>query len=85
MSHDCNINHKVSSGSMEGAGAVEIFSRSVLTHNLICHEYLGDGDTSFKEVIDSNPYSQFDVTPVKLEFVGHIQKKIRDQATCQNK
>ena len=29
MSHDCNINHKGSSGSMEGAGSVELFSRSV--------------------------------------------------------
>ena len=33
------------------------------------------GDTSsFKEVIESNPYSEFDIVPEKVECVGHVQK-----------
>ena len=41
---------------MEAAGAIDIFNRSIDKNNLICHEYLGDGDTSsFKEVVDANP------------------------------
>ena len=67
MIHDCNINHKASSGSIDGAGAVKIFSRSAQRHNLIYHECFGDGETSsFKEVILSNYYAQFDVTLLKL-------------------
>ena len=33
------------------------------------------GDTSsFKEVVESNPYSEFDIVPEKVECVGHVQK-----------
>ena len=44
--HVCNANYEKSSGAMEGAGAGEIFRRSIANHGLIYHEYLGDGDTS---------------------------------------
>ena len=75
--HICSVNHSKSSGAMEGAGAVEIFHRSVEKNNLIYYQYLGDGDTSsYKEVVDSNPYIEYDVTPVKLECVGHVQKRL---------
>ena len=75
--HECNINHSKSSGAMEGAGAVKIFSHSVEKRHLIYHEYLGDGDTSsYKEVVESNPYLTYDVVPTKLECVGHVQKRL---------
>ena len=62
---------------MEAAGAVQIFSQSVEINKLIYHEYLGDGYTaSFKEVIDAKLYAEFNLTPVKLECVGHIQKRL---------
>ena len=62
---------------MEGAGAVEIFSRSIKNRSLIYHEYLGDGDTSsYKEVVESNPYEVFNIVPTKLECVGHVQKRL---------
>ena len=61
---------------MEGAGAVEIFCHSVEKHDLIYSEYLGDGDTSsFKEVINSDPYTNYNTVVTKLECVGHVQKR----------
>ena len=77
LDHDCPVNHKKSSGAMEGAGALSIFCSSIEKHNLIYSHYIGDGDTSaFKEVVDAQPYKNFDVVPVKLECVGHIQKRL---------
>ena len=35
--HECNSNHTKASGSIEPAGAIEIFSRSITEHNLIYH------------------------------------------------
>ena len=75
--HDCKINHKKSSGSMEAAGAVKIFCDSVEKHGLIYENYIRDGDTtSFKEVVDAKPYEKYGITPKKLECVGHIQKRL---------
>ena len=52
---------------MEAAGAVEIFQHSVQKHELVYSKYLGDGDaSSFKEVVESNPYSEFDIYLKKL-------------------
>ena len=52
--HICPINHKKSSGAMESAGAVEIFSRSLSSRDLIYKYYLGDGDSSaFSDVVAS--------------------------------
>ena len=73
----CRINHTKSSGAMEAAGALEIFSLSVEKYNLVYHEYLGDGDTSsFKEVEESNPYKSYNTQPIKLECIGHVQKRL---------
>ena len=36
--HICHISHTKSSGAMEAAGALEIFSRSIEKHNLIYHD-----------------------------------------------
>ena len=47
----CTINHKGSSESMEKAGAVEIFLRSIETRHLVYNTFVGDGDTgSFASV-----------------------------------
>lgn len=62
---------------MEAAGAKEIFRRSVNKHNLIYNEYLGDGDTSsYAEVVDDERYKDFNILPIKLECVGHVQKRL---------
>eukprot|EP00112_Aurelia_sp_Birch-Aquarium-sp1_P003132 Seg1349.9 transcript_id=Seg1349.9/GoldUCD/mRNA.D3Y31 product="hypothetical protein" protein_id=Seg1349.9/GoldUCD/D3Y31 len=80
LDHDCPVNHNKSSGAMEGAGALIIFCSSVEKHKLIYSHYIGDGDTSaFKEVVDAQPYKDFDVVPLKLECVGHIQKRLGTQ------
>lgn len=77
LGHYCQINHDRSSGAMESTGAVDIFSRSVSQNNLIYKEYLGDGDTSsFADVVKSKPYEAYDVIPVKLECIGHVQKRL---------
>ena len=62
---------------MEGVGAVAIFKRLVEKNNLIYSEYIGDGNTSsFTEVAHSQPYKNFGIEPVKLECVGHTQKRL---------
>ena len=51
--HICNINHTKLFGTMEAAGAIDIFNRSIDLNNSIYHEYLEHGDTTlFKEVLD---------------------------------
>ena len=75
--HSCPINHTKSCGAMEAAGAVAMFSSSVEKHKLIYSKYIGDGDTSsFKEVVNAKPYVHFNITPTKLECVGHVQKRL---------
>ena len=62
---------------MESAGAVKIFNRSIEKNNLIYNEYLGDGDTSsFKDVIESDPYKDLNIKITKLECIGHVQKRM---------
>ena len=77
VDHQCEINHETSSGSMEASGAVKIFQRSIQNNKLIYKEYLGDGDTSsFLDVVNSDPYKEQGIVPVKLECVGHVQKRL---------
>ena len=74
--HVCKINHYQSSGAMESAGAVSIFSSSIEKYNMPYSHYIGDGDTeSFKKVVDSKPYGH-DLKPIKLECVEHVQKRL---------
>ena len=55
--HNCSINYIKSSGSMESAGAINMFNHSVEKSIIIYYEYLGDDDSSsFKEIIESKPY-----------------------------
>ena len=51
--HDCTMNHTGSAGSMEAAGVVSIFKRSVETTKLRYTTYLGDGvSKSFKDIVE---------------------------------
>ena len=62
---------------MEAAGPVEIFQHSAQKHKLVYSQYLGDDDTSsFKEVVESNPYSESGIVPEEVEYVGHVQKRL---------
>ena len=73
--HICPINHTGSAGSMETAGAINIFKRSIAFNGLRYKRYIGDGDSSaFQKVADSNPYPDLQIT--KGECVGHIQKRV---------
>ena len=38
-----------------------------------------DDSSSFKEVVKSNPYSEFGIVPEKVECVGLVQKRL---VTC---
>ena len=74
--HICPANHAGSSSSMESAGAIQIFKRSVDKFNLQYTKYLGGGDSSsFSAVNQSHPYGA-DVEIQKLECIGHIQKRV---------
>jgi len=73
--HDCKINHIGSSGSMESAGVIKIFKRSVNDLQLKYLTYIGDGDTkSYSEESNANPYPG--ETIVKAECIGHVQKRV---------
>ena len=62
---------------MESSGAIELFRRSVSTNNLIYSEYLRDSDTSsFTDVFASKAYEIYDIDPVKIECVSHVQKRM---------
>ena len=78
--HKCNINHHKSAGSMEAVGALAMYQRSIEKHRLIYSEYLGDGDTSsFKEIVDADPYKKYYTQVIKLECCGHVQKRLGTQ------
>ena len=71
----CEATHEGSSGSMEAACGLEIFSRSVEKNNLRYTRFIGDGDTNtFKKVSESKPYGEKMVE--KIECVGHVQKRM---------
>ena len=73
--HDCTINHPGSAGSMEAAGVVNIFKRSVETKKLRYTTYLGDGDSkSFQDIVESNIYPGHEVE--KHECIGHFQNRV---------
>ena len=73
--HNCQVNHFGSAGSMEAAGAQEIFHSSIQKYNLRYTKYLGDGDSSsFCNVVKSKPYG--DCVIEKLECIGHYQKRV---------
>ncbi|GFS72064.1 uncharacterized protein TNCV_4213461 [Trichonephila clavipes] len=74
-SDECSANYFGNSGGMEVEGALRIFNRSEVLHNLKYTQYLGDGDSkAYKAVLESKPYK--DVNIEKLECVGHVEKRM---------
>ena len=54
--HKCSINNKSLAGSIESAGAIEIFQRSINNNKLRYNNYTGDGDSSsFNKFMQSKP------------------------------
>lgn len=73
--HDCPTNHTGSSGSMEAAALIEIFSTSEAFNGIRYIEYLGGGDMkSHHDIMAADPYPG--MTVKKLECVGHVQKRV---------
>lgn len=76
--HKCHANFAGSSGSMDSAGMLAIFERSVQQHNTRYVEFLGDGDSKAHNLlIQENVYGEIDIS--KLECVGHVQKRLRSR------
>ena len=73
----CSANYKGTSQSMESSAAIEVWNRSIDTHNLAYGTYIGDGDSSsFKNLLQSDPYSG--LVPIrKEECIGHVQKRLK--------
>ena len=75
LNHKCFINHTGSAGSMETAGALQIYNRSIEKNNMRYLKYRGDGDSkAYKEVTEADPYQGIVVQ--KSECVGHVQKRV---------
>lgn len=72
----CRRNHFGSAGSMEVEGMKQMFHRSEEKLGVRYTSYIGDGDTAtFGAVRDSLPYGP-NVSLVKEECVGHVQKRM---------
>ncbi|GFY20303.1 uncharacterized protein TNCV_209351 [Trichonephila clavipes] len=70
----CLANYSGSSEGKEVKGVTAIFERSEGHYGIRYTKYLGDGDSrSFSSILALNPY---DTQKEKLDFVGHIQKRI---------
>lgn len=71
---DCECNYKGSSNPMEVEGVKRIWLRSEVDLKLRYTTFIGDGDVkTFSTLTDLQPYGP-DVTIIKHECVGHIQK-----------
>ncbi|GFW76805.1 uncharacterized protein TNCV_59031 [Trichonephila clavipes] len=74
-SDECSANYYGNSAGREVEGALLIFNRSEVLHNLRYTQYLGDGDSkAYKAVLESKPYK--DVNIEKLECVRHVKKRM---------
>ena len=73
----CTANYKGTSQAMESTAAIDVWRRSIETHNLAYGTYIGDGDSSsFKNLLESDPYSG-QVFIRKEECIGHAQKRLK--------
>lgn len=73
----CEVNHKGSSPAMEQTGATELFCRSCEKYGLRYTQVISDGDTKTISHLNDvvKPYGE-DVTIIKHECVGHVQKRV---------
>lgn len=75
-SSNCSANYIGTSGGMEPAGAIAIFSRSLNKYGVRYINYLGDGDTkSYKAVSEHKPYGE-DIKINKMECLNHVAKRM---------
>ena len=71
----CKANYQGSAPSMEPEGALRMFNQSVECNKLRYTEFFGDGDSkSYSTVKDV--YEEDNITVVKKECVGHVQKRL---------
>ena len=74
---ECPANFKGGSQSMESAGSLEIWARSVIKNQLAYTTYIGDGDSSsYKRLSESNPYDSLEFVRNE-ECLGHTQKPLK--------
>ena len=62
---DCPINHKGSAGSMEYAGVMRCFERSIKFNNLCYKKYIGDS-SSYASVVKAEPLSWITYTKRRM-------------------
>ena len=81
----CASNYQGTSQSMESSGAIDVWRRSIATHNLAYSTYIGDGDSSsFKNLLQSDPYDGH--VPIrKEECIGHVQKRLKKRLMKKSK
>ena len=73
----CTSNYSGTSQSIKSSGAIDVWRRSIATHNLAYGTYIGDGDSSsFKNLIQSDLYNG-EVPIRKEECIGHVQKRLK--------
>ena len=73
---DCRKNHEGSSQSMEAAGVLQLYERSIEKFNLRYSTLIGDGDSSaYSRVCKEMPYGP-DRIVEKEECVGHVMKRM---------
>ena len=71
---NCEVNHEGSSSSMEVVGTERIWRRSIAKNRLHYTTITSDGDSkAFNNLVAVEPYGP-DVSLVKHECVGHVQK-----------
>jgi hypothetical protein len=77
MNHEgCLANYSGTSGGMEVVGVTRIYERSVVENRVRYTNYLGDGDSkAFETVKNLKPYGD-QVSLSKMEYIGHIQKRM---------
>ena len=71
--HVCRVNFQGSAPSMESEGAKRVFQRSIEKNGLRYTEFFGDGDSKGFPTIEK---IYDDVTVVKRECIGHVQKRV---------
>ena len=71
---ECQTNYTISSKSMESAGCLMLWTRSVSRNQLRYTAFVRDGESAaYKTVLNEQPYGP-DVQIIKKDCIGHVQK-----------
>ena len=73
-SRERKMNYEGSAPSMEHAGALKIFQRSIKNHGLSYIHYYGDGDNKSYSTVKNVYKSHYEID--KFECIGHVQKRV---------